>query len=160
MTIRLFEERDLAPCAALMAATPLWQRYGVTVQSAAERLSVGLRRMREPDIESSATRLFVAESETGATIGFVWAVRRGAFDKSGYIPLLGVESSLRGSGAGAELLAAAEDYLRPVPDVFLLCTDFNTGAQRFYERHGYVRVGLLPDYILPGIAELIYRKHR
>jgi ribosomal protein S18 acetylase RimI-like enzyme len=160
MTIRLFEERDVAPCAGIMAATPLWQRYAVTVQSATERLNIGLRRMREPDVESSTTRLFVAESESKAPIGFVWAVRRGAFDRSGYIPLLAVESSQRGGGVGAALLTAAEDYLRPAPDVILLCTDFNTGAQRFYERYGYVRVGALPDYIMPGIAELIYRKRR
>ncbi|MHB8629533.1 MAG: GNAT family N-acetyltransferase [Aggregatilineales bacterium] len=160
MLIRLFEERDVAVCAAIMAATPLWQRYGVTVQSAAERLNAGLRRMHEPDAESSATRLFVAESESGAAIGFVWAVRRGAFDRSGYIPLLAVESSQRGGGVGLALLTAAEDYLRPAPDVILLCTDYNTGAQRFYERHGYVRVGVLPDYIRPGVAELIYRKRR
>lgn len=143
-----------------MAATPLWQRYGVTVQSAIERLSTGLRRMYEPDVDSSATHLFVAESTTGATVGFVWAVRRGGFDRSGYIPLLAVESSQRGGGVGTELLIVAEEYLRPAQDVFLLCTDFNTDAQRFYERHGYSRVGTLPDYILPGIVELIYRKRR
>ncbi len=116
--------------------------------------------MHEPDAESSATRLFVAESKSGTAIGFVWAVRRGAFDRSGYISLLAVESSQRGGGVGVALLTAAEDYLRPAPDVILLCTDYNTGAQRFYERHGYVRVGVLPDYILSGVAELIYRKRR
>lgn len=160
MKIRLFEERDIAPCATIMAATPLWQQYGVTVQSATERLSAGLRRMHEPDVESSAVRLFVAESESSGAIGFVWAVRRGAFDRSGYISLLAVEAAGRGGGFGAALLNTAEDYLRPTPDVILLCTDFNTSAQRFYERHGYVRVGVLPDYIMPGVAELIYRKRR
>lgn len=160
MTIRLFEERDITPCAAIMAATPLWQRYGVTVQSAIDRFRTGSQRMYTPDVESSTTRLFVAESENGSTIGFVWAVRRGAFDRSGYIPVLGVESSERGGGVGAALIEAAEDYLRPASDVILLCTEFNTGAQRFYERHGYVRVGILPDYIALGIAELIYRKRR
>src|SRR5579859_7420798 len=49
MLIRLFEERDVGACAAIMAATPLWQRYGVTVQSATERLTAGCtNRMRNP----------------------------------------------------------------------------------------------------------------
>jgi len=39
-----------------------------------------------------------------------------------------------------------------------LCSDFNTDAQRYYEKHGYSRVGAIPDYVVPGITELIYRK--
>ena len=116
--------------------------------------------MYEPNVESNTTRLFVAESGNTSAIGFVWAVQRGAFDRSGYIPVLGVETSYRSGGIGMALIEAAEEYLRPASDVVLLCTEFNTDAQRFYERHGYVRVGILPDYIAPGIAELIYRKRR
>jgi ribosomal-protein-alanine N-acetyltransferase len=40
----------------------------------------------------------------------------------------------------------------------LLCSDFNTEAQRFYRRAGYEQVGALPDYVVPGVAELIFRK--
>ncbi len=37
-------------------------------------------------------------------------------------------------------------------------SDFNAGAQRFYERHGYVRAGALDGLVLPGVAELLYWK--
>ena len=43
-------------------------------------------------------------------------------------------------------------------DLFLLVSDFNTDAQRFYQRLGFQQVGLLEDYVIPGVGELIYRK--
>jgi hypothetical protein len=41
-----------------------------------------------------------------------------------------------------------------------LVSDFNHGAQRFYERHGYRRIGALPALVLPSVAELVYWKTR
>ena len=39
-----------------------------------------------------------------------------------------------------------------------LVSDFNTDAQHFYERHGYVRAGALAGLVLPDVTELIYWK--
>ena len=44
------------------------------------------------------------------------------------------------------------------PALFLLTSDFNHGAQRFYERRGYQRAGALPAFARPGIVELLYWK--
>lgn len=150
VSIRPMQQDDVRACAAFIAVTPLWQRYGVTVSSATERLSTGLR---------SGAVMLVAEGRLGEVQGFVWLVVRGAFDRSGYIPLIGVDSAARGQKIGQRLLKAAEDHLRPLAkDIFLLCSDFNLDAQRFYERQGYTKVGAIPDYVLSGITELIYRK--
>ncbi len=148
--IRPMRPEDIAPCADMVASTPLWQRYGVTPESAAASLQAGLR---------DDAVILVAEDDGGKPLGFVWLVRRGAFDLSGYIRWIVVTSSHRGSGAGRQLLVFAEDAIRQTSrDIFLLCSDFNLDAQRFYERNGYTRVGVLPDYVLAGVAELIYRK--
>jgi ribosomal protein S18 acetylase RimI-like enzyme len=152
ITIRPMNEADIGSCAALMAHTPLWQRYGITVEGAAARLA---------DVLASGGTILVAE-ESGETapLGFVWIVERGAFNRSGYIPLIGVDPAHRGGGIGKQLLEAAENHVRQTSqDLFLLCSDFNTDAQRFYEQHGYARVGAIPDYVVAGITELIYRKH-
>ena len=149
LTIRPFVNNDIPGCAQLMADTPLWIRYGVTVASAQARLEGGL---------AAGAAIFVAEHD-GAVVGFVWCVERGAFARSGYIPLIGVRQGLTGVGVGAELLAYAEGYLgRNSPDVFLTVSDFNQAAQRFYQKHGYVQVGALPDYLIKGVTELIYCK--
>jgi len=47
---------------------------------------------------------------------------------------------------------------RQIDRAFLLCTDWNTGAQVFYERHGYERVGVLPHWLEPSVDQLIYVK--
>ena len=43
-------------------------------------------------------------------------------------------------------------------DLFLLTSDFNEGAQRFYRRMGYTQIGAIPSYVVPDVTELIFRK--
>ena len=150
-SIRPMTPDDLSSCADLMASTPLWRRYGVTAASARARLA---------DALDGPGQLFVAADDQ-AVLGFVWCLRRGAFARSGYIPLIGVQPGETGRGVGAALLAKAEAWLgEESPDVFLTVSDFNTAAQRFYQRHGYARVGALPDYVIDGVTEFIYWKRR
>ncbi len=147
--IRPMTAADVEACARIMAENPLWQRYGVTLASARKRLNAGL------DADAS---IFVAEIG-GEVAGFVWCVVRGAFDRSGYIPLIGVHPGMTGRGVGDALMDAAESFLgQSSPDIFLTVSDFNTGAQRFYQRRGFIQVGELPDYVLEGVTELIYWK--
>lgn len=147
--IRPMQPDDAPAVAAIMAGAALWQRYGVTVASAAQRLQHGL--------ESGAT-IAVAEVE-GRVAGFVWYVVKGAFQRSGYIMLFGVASDVRGQGIGSALLAHAEEALFAASStIVLLVSDFNVEAQRFYQRRGYSQVGALPDYVKPGVNELIYFK--
>lgn len=149
LAIRPMELDDVPAVAAIMAGAELWQRYGVTVASAAQRLHRGL--------ESAAT-IAVAEID-GRVAGFVWYVVEGAFQRSGYIMLFGVAPDAHGQGIGSALLAYAEKALFATSaSIVLLVSDFNVAAQRFYQRRGYVQVGALPDYVKPGVSELIYYK--
>ena len=151
MTIRAFRLEDARPCAEIMAANTLWQRYGVTVETAVRNFASGLER---------GAALFVSEDDDEVD-GFLWLEPVGAFGRSGYVRLIGVRPDRQGSGLGQDLMAYAETFLfRSTGDVFLLVSDFNLGAQRFYQRLVSVQVGALPDYVLPGVAELIYRKRR
>ena len=140
---------DVPAVAAIMAGNALWQRYGVTIDSAARRLQRGL---------ATGATLAVAAIE-GRVTGFVWYVAEGAFQRSGYIMLFGVAPEVHGQGIGHALLAHTEAALFTAsPSIVLLVSDFNVEAQRFYQRHGYTQVGVLPDYVKPGVSELIYYK--
>jgi ribosomal protein S18 acetylase RimI-like enzyme len=132
-----------------MSQSPLWQRYRVTEASAARRFEQGLSRQ---------ATIVVAEDDASVA-GFIWYEPRGAFARSGYIALIGVQPSLRGQGVGQALMAHAEaEMFSAVDDIFLLVSDFNRDAQRFYQRLGYCQVGSIPDYVVLGVNELIYHK--
>lgn len=151
ITIRPMIWADVPAVAAILAGSLLWQRYGVTVESATQRLERGL---------ATGATLAVAEV-TGQVAGFVWYVADGAFQRSGYIMLLGVAPDAHGQGIGGALLAHAETALFATSSsILLLVSDFNGEAQRFYQRLGYTQVGVLPDYVVPGVNELIYYKRK
>ncbi len=148
MIIRAMTPDDLPACAQIMADNPLWQRYGVSYESAFKRLSTGLAE--------GATILVAADP---LAVGFIWYAAKGAFQRSGYIMLVGVAPSAQSAGVGAHLMDAAEAALFATSrDVLLLVSDFNQAAQRFYQRRGYQQVGSIPDYVLSGVTELIFRK--
>lgn len=147
--IRSMTPDDIPACARWIAETPLWQRYGVTEQSIGERLRAGLAK---------AAMIFVAE-RANQVVGFIWMVERGAFNRSGYVQLVGVCPGARGCGIGRALMEFAERQLfAQSREIFLLVSDFNTDAQRFYRRLGYRQVGKLEDYVIPGVSELIFWK--
>jgi ribosomal protein S18 acetylase RimI-like enzyme len=151
LAIRSLASPDIPGIASWVAATPLWQRYNVTEESFAIRLQNGL---------AEGATIYVAEQDN-SVIGFLWLVERGAFNRSGYIQLIGVHPEVRGAGIGRALMQFAEEKtFAQGSDLFLLVSDFNTDAQQFYKRLGYRQLGTLDDYVVPGVSELIFWKRR
>jgi ribosomal protein S18 acetylase RimI-like enzyme len=70
-----------------------------------------------------------------------------------------VRAGYTGLGIGAALLGQAEQAAAKIArEMFLLVSDFNVDAQRFYQRQGYSPVGAIPGYVLPDVTELLYWK--
>lgn len=142
---------DLPACAVMVADSAIGERYGFTAQAMETTLARGM---------AGGGDLFVAE-DSGAPAGFAWLEPRGAFSSAPYLRLIAVAPSSRGAGVGSALLAEFERRGAPIGrDFCLLVSDFNTGAIEFYRRHGYRRVGELPDFARPGIAEILMVKSR
>lgn len=142
--IRDLVASDIAACARLVSATPLWRRYGYTAARCTADLRAALKR---------ADRIKIAEVGP-RVVGLAWVMPKGAFGRAPYLKLLAVDSLSRGGGIGVALLRAGEAG----GALCLLVSDFNVAARRFYRREGYRQVGALPAFVLPGVTEiLMYR---
>jgi ribosomal protein S18 acetylase RimI-like enzyme len=124
-------------------------RYGRTVEGLEAALRGALAR---------GEGLLIAE-ESGALTGLAWFLPAGTLALGGYLRLIAVLGDGQGRGSGAALLAAFEaETAKASAHAFLLVSDFNEAAQRFYARHGYARVGAMPGLVLPDVGEVLYWK--
>ena len=147
--VRSLRAEDVEACAAVMSGLPLWREYGVTIREARATFTAAL---------GGAAQVQVAD-DGGRVVGFVEYLVHGTFAHSGYVWAVGVAADAQGRGVGGRLMDAAEAKIFEAgPNVFLLVSAANAGAQRFYERRGYRRIGEIPDYVRPGVTEILYRK--
>ena len=105
--------------------------------------------------------IFVAITDSGVVVGFVWFALRGAFYRFPYLRTCAVGSQFRGMGVGSALLSFYEEKgFAEASQVFLLVSDFNTAAQKFYSKAGYTQIGAIPCFGGGKITELIFMKSK
>jgi GNAT superfamily N-acetyltransferase len=149
MSVRPLQQTDIHLLSEALALLPLMQRYQRPASAIAESLDSA--RMR-------GDGLLVFDAGDGAQ-GLSWFLHAGTFGLGGYLRLMAVSPYAHGKGIGSALLVAYEGAVATQSrHTFLLCSDFNIDAQRFYERHGYSQVGRLPSLVVAGVDELIYWK--
>ncbi len=149
MNVRPIAPAEVPAIAAGLADLPLMVRYGRDAAALARALEAARAR---------GEGLLVAEEE-GAARGVAWFLTSGTLALGGYLRLIAVLPGASGKGTGVALLRAFEaETARVSPNAFLLVSDFNEGAIRFYEREGYARVGAMPGLVLPDVAEVLYWK--
>ena len=145
LSIRAAARDDREWAAAMMAGSEPWITLGRTLDTC--RLVC-----QNPD------NLVLVAWEGRARVGFVILQRRGVAG-SPYLATIAVEETARGRGIGSALLCFTEDYFRSeARHLFLCVSSFNRRARALYERHGYVQVGELPDYFIPGSSEILMLK--
>jgi GNAT superfamily N-acetyltransferase len=147
--IRPLAREEIPALAAALAALPLMVRYRRDAGSLARSLEAALGR---------GEGLLVAD-DGGRLGGLAWFHPAGTLALGGYLRLIAVVAGGEGKGTGVALLRAFEaETARQSAHAFLLVSDFNEGAIRFYEREGYRRVGDMPGLVLPDVAEVLYWK--
>jgi RimJ/RimL family protein N-acetyltransferase len=135
---------DVRACARMMASSEPW----ITLQRTEETLV--------PVISDPVKQVHLVRDDQGIA-AFVILDLRGL--TNGYVQTICVRADRRGAGLGAALLSWAELHiLEQSPNVFLCVSSFNTGAQKFYARLGYERVGVLREYVVPEHDEILMRK--
>ena len=149
MSVRPLQPADIPPLSVALALLPLMQRYNRPASAIVESLDSALTR---------GDGLLVYDDGNGAQ-GLSWFLSSGTFGLGGYLRLMAVSPYTHRKGVGSALLKAYEAAVATQSrHTFLLCSDFNVDAQRFYERHGYSQVGRLPNLVVSGVDELIYWK--
>ncbi len=150
VSVRPMIEEDIPFIAEWMLEIALWQRYGMTWEQIDGELHAA---MHQGDL------LLVADADEPAA-GMAWCMMSGMFGSQPYLKRLGVNPAFSGRKIGQLLLQRVE---REACDLgkrtlFLLVSDFNLDAQRFYRSHGYQPLGVLPGFAIESVSELIFRK--
>lgn len=145
-TLQPIEMAAVVSLAAAIAAIDPWSRLGIS----AAQLSAGLAA-EDPHL---CRRVITVG---GASAGVV--VVRHPWLFGPYLNLLAVLPTYQRHGIGAAVLGWMEQEVRgQARNLWLCASAFNSGALAFYERHGFSRVGDLPDLIAPGLSEVLMRK--
>lgn len=87
------------------------------------------------------------------------AILRQKFLFGDYLELLVISPSSTGQGFGQRLLSHIETLtFARAKNLFACVSDFNDGARAFYRKQGYKEIGPMPNFLIPGYAEILLRK--
>ena len=110
-------------------------------EDAEERAAAETAQLLPDGLETEDMLFFVAETEDGHAVGWVWLCLKSPRGERGFAWIYDIEvvADRRGEGYGRALLAAAEAELRlrDVPAVALNVFGPNVVAQRLYATAGY-----------------------
>jgi len=126
-----------------------------------EGIAYSSEEMRHFLTRPSAVR--IVGEEAGKIKGFVIADRfrpRRSDQSMGQIITIDVLPEARRSGLGSSLLNAAEEKIKAAGGVYVSLETAvdNFAALRFYKKHGYVGLKILPNYYLDSIDALLMGK--
>ncbi len=137
---------DLQWAAALMSSNEPW----LTLQ---RNYADALAFLQDP-----LSEVYIIKEEKQC-IGVVMIKLKGSF--TGYIQTIAIAETARGKGIGEAAIGFVEERIfSESPNAFICVSSFNSGAQKLYERLGYRVVGILTDYIVRGLDEVLLRKSR
>lgn len=121
-----------------------WVSYG-------RDYTYSLKKVRNPSKE-----LYVAKLD-GQFCGAVLLVTEGVL--VAYLQCIAVEPAFQGKGLAKEIMKRTEERVfKDFPNLFLTVADFRLEAYNLYKRMGFEEVGIIKEYILPGVDEIMMRK--
>jgi ribosomal protein S18 acetylase RimI-like enzyme len=135
-------EDEANAIAAMMVTIDPWKTLGY----AAGSLARGMTR------EDASLARYAIEPLGYVAIRYPWL-------RGSYLETIAIDPAHQGRGIGAAVLDWWERTSRAVaPNLWLLVSEFNAPARRFYARHGFVEIAPLTNLVKPGVAEVLLRK--
>lgn len=148
VSIKKARIKDAASCLECVKHSLLWDAY-YKDSSSLDSLIKAIRRKE----------IYVALNKNDKCIGFMGVIPKGGFGEFSYLSILAVKKRYRNKNVGKLLLDRFETLAFKNNDrAFVLCSDFNKKAQKFYKKHKYDECGKIPNLFKTGIAELIFVK--
>jgi [ribosomal protein S18]-alanine N-acetyltransferase len=144
--IRAMQAEDRAEIVQLLSESDPWRTLGYTIADW-NRIFCPLPQGRDS---------YVAELD-GRVAGV--ALVKQKFLLGDYLELLGVAEWARHNGVGGLLLKHVEQLaFERTKNLFACVSDFNQSARDFYKKQGYQEIGPMPNFLIPGSAEILLRK--
>ena len=144
--IRAMQAEDSAEIVQLLSQSDPWKTLGYTIVDW-NRIFCPLPQGRDS---------YVAELD-GRVAGV--ALVKQKFLLGDYLELLGVAEWARHKGIGSLLLKHVEQLVfERTKNLFACVSDFNQSARDFYKTQGYQEIGPMPNFLIPGSAEILLRK--
>ncbi len=145
-TIRPYDEGDREAAVRMLAGSDPWKTLGYTATDL-DSLFDTMPQGREA----------IVIEHHGNVAGL--ALLRQKFLMGDYLELLVIAPTARGKGLGRALLTYLEGLVfARAKNLFVCVSDFNKEARRFYQKHGYQEIGPIPNFLIPGSAEILLRK--
>jgi ribosomal protein S18 acetylase RimI-like enzyme len=151
INIQLAQKGQARECLLCVKDSDLWDEYFKTDSS------------HELILEEmiSEKQIYVVPNKAGRCIGFMGVINNGCFRIFSYLAILAVKREYRNKGIGKALVDKFEDIgFKREEKVFILVSDFNQSAQKFYQKLGYKRVGNIPDLYKIGVSENLLVKYK
>lgn len=149
--IQIAKNGQARDCLLCVENSDLWDAYfknNPTHESALEKMI-------------SKKQVYVVTNKNDQCIGFMGVINNGCFHKFSYLSILAVKKRFRNKGIGEALVNKFEDIgFNKADKVFILVSDFNKTAQKFYRKLGYKKVGNIPDLFKHGVSEDLLVKYR
>jgi ribosomal protein S18 acetylase RimI-like enzyme len=140
------QAEDRAEIVQLLGESDPWKTLGYTIADW-NRIFCPLPQGRDS---------YVAELD-GRVAGV--ALVKQKFLLGDYLELLGVAEWARQKGIGSLLLKHVEQLVfERTKNLFACVSDFNQPARDFYKKQGYQEIGPMPNFLIPGSAEILLRK--
>jgi ribosomal-protein-alanine N-acetyltransferase len=141
---RVSTREENLSCAELMAGSEPW-------------ITLGMDRDHVVNIFNDPLNEVFAAYIGEALVGTMVIQTKGAF--TGYLKSIVVKPEWRGKKLGKQMMAFIEkEIFSTCANLFLCVSSFNREAQRFYERLGYEKIGVLKNYLVEGHDEILMRK--
>ena len=145
-TIREMALDDRRTVIEILTTSDPWKRLGYTASSW-NQIFTPLPQGRDTFVMDQA----------GHVVGV--AILRQRFLFGDYLELLAVDPSRKGQGIGSQLLRYVESItFARAQNLFACVSDFNDSARNFYKSQAYQEIGPMPNFLIPGSAEILLRK--